>query len=187
MHVITHFLVGWMVANAASLSRRERAVVALAGVVPDLDGLGIIAELLTRDSARPLLWWSEFHHVLGHNLGFALLTAGVACALSSRRWTTTGLALASFHLHLLGDLAGSRGPEGYQWPIPYLLPFSDAWQWTWSGQWELNAWPNIALTTAALAAALILAWRRGFSPLELFSVRGDRALVETLRARLPRG
>ncbi len=27
------------------------------------------------------------------------------------------LVLFSFHLHLLGDLVGARGPDGDQWPI----------------------------------------------------------------------
>ena len=71
MSPITHFLLGWTVASAApSLNRRERAVVTIAGVIPDIDGLGIVAEILTRNSERPLNWWSEYHHAL-HNIGFA--------------------------------------------------------------------------------------------------------------------
>jgi len=31
---------------------------------PDLDGLGIIPELLTRNSSHPLLWFSLYHHSL---------------------------------------------------------------------------------------------------------------------------
>jgi hypothetical protein len=78
---------------------------------------------------------------------------------------------------------GSRGPDGFQWPVPYLLPFSDAWQLTWSGQWALNGWPNFALTIALIALALRLAWRRGYSPLELVSLRADARVVEALRER----
>jgi hypothetical protein len=68
---VTHYLLSWMVANSAKLARKERAVVTLAGVAPDLDGLGIVPEWLTRNSAHPLNWFSEYHHTLGHNLGFA--------------------------------------------------------------------------------------------------------------------
>ena len=96
---------------------------------------------------------------------------------------TAALVGVSFHLHLLCDLVGARGPEGEQWPIPYLLPFSRAWDLTWSGQWALNAWPNFVLTLAALAATLFWAWKRGYSPLEIFSTRADRALVAALRRR----
>ncbi len=184
MNPVTHFLVGWMVANSAPLSRRERAAVALAGVVPDLDGLGAPIEVLTRNWERPLTWFSQYHHTL-HNLTFGVAVAGVSFLVATRRWKTAALAFLSFHLHLLCDLAGARGPDGHQWPIPYLLPFSRAWEWTWSGQWELNAWPNFLITGALLLATFYLAWRRGFSPLEILSSRADQAFIRTLHARFP--
>ena len=185
MSPVTHFLVGWVAANAAKLNRRERAVVTIAGIIPDADGFGIVAEIATRDSAHPLMWWSEYHHVLGHNIGFCLLVTAAGYALASRRTLTASLAFLSFHLHLLGDLFGARGPDGEQWPIPYLSPFSAAWQWTWSGQWALNGWPNLVITAAMLATTLWLAWRRGYSPLEMLSSRADKALVAALRQRFP--
>lgn len=185
MSPITHFLAGWAVASSAELNRRERMMVALAGVIPDIDGAGLVAEVLTRHSTHPLNWWSEYHHVLGHNLGFALLVAGLAGVFARRHWLTAFLVFASFHLHLAGDLIGARGPEGEQWPIPYLLPFSRAWELTWSGQWALNAWPNIVLTAILLALALRLAWKRGYSPLEIVSRRLDECVVQTLRSRFP--
>jgi LexA-binding, inner membrane-associated putative hydrolase len=181
MSPVEHFLIGWVVANSATLNRSERAAVTIAGVIPDVDGLGLVAEVATRNSARPLLWWSEYHHVLGHNIGFCLLVTAVGFALATRRWLTAALVCVSFHLHLLCDLIGARGPDGDQWPIPYLSPFSSAWQWTWSGQWALNAWPNLLVAAMALAMTLYLAWKRGFSPVGTFlvasgqSVRGDLA------------
>src|SRR5260370_38133837 len=60
------------------------------------------------------------------------------------------LALVAFHLHLLEDLVGSRGPDGFNWPIPYLFPFSTRCIWTWGGQWKLHAWPTMPLTMALL-------------------------------------
>jgi hypothetical protein len=183
MNPVTHFLVGWVVANSADLNRRERAAVTIAGVIPDVDSVGIVAEKLTIGSDRPLLWWTNYHHVISHNLGFALLVAGVVFLISERKWMATSLALLSFHLHLLGDIVGARGPEGYQWPIPYLLPFSNAWEITWQGQWAINAWPNFVVTGVALAITFFLAWKRGFSPLEMISSAMDKAFVRTLRAR----
>ena len=93
------------------------------------------------------------------------------------------LALVSFHLHLLGDIVGARGPDGDQWPIPYLLPFSHTWQLAWPGQWELNAWPNFLITILLLSLAFHLAWRRGHSPLELVSTRANGEFVTALRDR----
>ncbi len=187
MSPITHFLVGWAVANVGGLDRRERAVVAIAGVIPDLDGLGVIADFLTRSSAHPLNWWGEYHHVLAHNLTFALVVTAAGWVLAKRRWLTAALALASFHLHLLGDLVGARGPEGEQWPILYLMPFTRRVGWIWSGQWALNAWPNFVITGLLLLAAFYLAWRRGFSPLEMVSSVADRAFLSALRKRFPQG
>jgi inner membrane protein len=92
-------------------------------------------------------------------------------------------AFVSFHLNLLEDLVGSRGPDGFGWPIPYLFPFSSRWTWTWGGQWELNAWPNVALTGALVCVTIWIAVTRGFSPVELFSRRADRAVIASLRKR----
>jgi len=157
--------------------------VALAGVVADLDGLGVIAEIGTRGSARPLAWFSDYHHVLGHNVGAALVVMALAVCLARRRLLVAALSGFAFHLHLLGDVLGGRGPDGYAWPVPYLLPFSDAWQIAWSGQWALNAWPNFAITGGALALAFLVAWKKGISPLEIVSSRANAALVAALRRR----
>jgi inner membrane protein len=179
MNPITHILTGWCLAEAVpGLSKREKGLITVAAVAPDFDGLGIVAELATRNTAHPLLWWTEYHHVLGHNLLFACLAA-----LGARRLLAAALIFAAVHLHIVCDLIGSRGPDDYQWPIPYLWPFSAQPQLTWSGQWYLNAWPNIAVTLALLAATFYLAWRRGYSIVGLVSSRADAAFVERLRIR----
>ena len=186
MSPITHFFMGWAVANSApSLTKRERAFVTWASVITDIDGLGIIPERLTQNSSHPLNWWSDYHHVLGHNLGFALLVSAIAAIFARQKIKTTLLVFVSFHLHLLADLVGARGPDGDQWPIPYLLPFSRQLQLTWPGQWALNAWPNMAITAVLILIAVALARRRGFSPLEMFSQKADSVFVAALRARFP--
>jgi inner membrane protein len=184
MSPVTHFLSGWVLANCARLDPKDRAIVTLACVVPDVDGLGIVPEWLTRSSAHPLLWFTLYHHSL-HNLAFGLVVMAIAAALATDRWETSLLAFVSFHVHLIEDVMGSRGPDGYQWPIPYLRPFSKAVQLTWTGQWRLDAWQNIVITIALLCVTLWLAWRRGFSPLEMISERADAAFVRTLRQRFP--
>jgi len=185
MSPVTHFLSGWVLANCARLDRGDRAIVTIACVAPDVDGLGIFAELLTRNSAHPLQWFTLYHHSL-HNLAFALLVTAIAVLLSQRRWVTGSLAFLSFHLHLFEDVLGSRGPDGYQWPIPYLSPFSHALQLSWRGQWRLDALQNILFTIVLLITTMWLAWRRGFSPLEMISRKADTAFVRALRQRFPR-
>ena len=80
MSPVTHFFSGWVLANCANLSRKDRALVTLACVIPDIDGLGIIPEILTRNSAHPLLWFTLYHHAL-HNLAFRL--GGHCCGICS--------------------------------------------------------------------------------------------------------
>lgn len=175
MSPVTHFLSGWVFANCFRLNRRERAVVTLASVVPDIDGLGIVPELLTRNSNHPLLWFSEYHHSL-HTLAFSAVVSLLAVAVT-KRWSVAALVFLSFHLHLLEDLIGSRGPDGDQWPIPYLKPFSERLQLVWHGQWALNGWQNYVVTIALLVAALWIARKKGVSPVEIFSKDADRAVV----------
>jgi hypothetical protein len=208
MSPVTHFFAGWMLAavfpngKPTTLSRREKTLVVAAAVAPDLDGLGIVPELLTRHSAHPLLWFTQYHHSL-HTLAFALVVTFAAFLISvhasgtnrqlvpshglrtSHPGTTALLVFLSFHLHLLCDLVGARGPDGYQWPIPYLLPFSKALQLTWHGQWALNAWQNFLITGVLLIATLWIAWKHGSSPVELASARWNHELVEALRRRAP--
>ncbi|SRR5579871_335517 len=186
MSPVTHFLTGWVFANCARLDRRDRAIVTLASVVPDVDGLGIVPELLTRNSAHPLLWFTLYHHSL-HTLAFSLFITAIAFLLATQRLKTGMLALLSCHLHLFEDLIGARGPDGYQWPIPYLMPFRSEPQLIWHGQWMLNAWPNFVITIVLLMITFWLAWRQGFSPLEMISTKWDSAFVNVLRSRFPRG
>jgi membrane-bound metal-dependent hydrolase YbcI (DUF457 family) len=173
---------GWALAQFLE-ERRDRAIVAIAAVIPDLDGLGAVPELLTRNSPHPLLWFSNYHHLLTHNVWAALCTTVVALLLARRRAATALFTLLSFHLHLLGDLMGSRGPDGYSWPIKYLYPFS-AREWNWSGQWQLASWQNLIVTLGlmAIAAAVVVVKRR--SPAEMFSASADAAVVNAVQTRL---
>jgi inner membrane protein len=208
MSPVTHFFTGWLLASASpALTKREKILVVTAAVVPDIDGFGLVPELLTRNSAHPLLWFSLYHHSL-HNLAFALFCTVVAFFIASRPnatnhnhpastqpssthasstqpWLTAGLVFISFHLHLLCDLLGARGPDGYQWPIPYLKPFSNALEFSWHGQWALNGWQNFLFTGLLLVTTFWLAWKNGSSPVELFSPSANQAFIHTLRQRLP--
>ena len=181
MNPVTHLLIGWSIANTCNINRRERAFVTITGVIPDLDGAGIIWDFVTFDKYPSL--YVKYHHVLGHNILFGILLCLSAFCFSRRRVVTALLVFFSFHIHLLGDMAGSMGPDGYQWPIPYLLPFSNAWQLAWSGQWGLNAWPNFAVTFITGLIMFYIAWKRGISPLEMFSVKTNNAFVLALRNR----
>lgn len=181
MSPITHLLLSWTVAEAAPLPRRDRALVTLAGLAPDLDGAGILLDWAV--GRHPGVGaYATYHHVLAHNLLAGCGLALLVFALARRRAWAAALSLVTFHLHLLGDLLGSGGPGGSLWSLSYLYPFSQRTS-TWSGQWELNAWPNLLLTALLLTWVFAVALRRGRTPLELLSARADARVVACLRAR----
>lgn len=186
MSPITHLLTSWVIANIPkNLSRRDMLLVTIAGVAPDVDGLGAVAEMATINTSHPLLWFTEYHHSM-HCVTFCALICALTAAFAQRKTVATVLAAAAFHVHLLCDIIGARGPDGYDWPIPYLLPFSQTSRFAWSGQWQLNAWPNIAITLALLLITFWLAWRRGYSIISLVSQRADEIFISTIRRRFPR-
>lgn len=183
MSPITHLLISWSVASSFKIEKKDRSLATIAGVAPDIDGIGIVFDLFSKGDGRTLDFWSTYHHTLCHNIGFGILLTIIAFLSASRRWLTLGLVLLCFHLHLLCDILGSRGPDGNQWPIPYLEPFSNAWQLYWTGQWSLNAWPNFAITIAAICFILYQAKMLGISPLELISPKANHRFIETIRNR----
>lgn len=188
MNPISHLLVGWTLSEEARCEPHDRAIVTWAGVVPDIDGLTMVPDFLNRWLGRTETdYYFRYHHVLTHGLPAALLTTAVAAALGGRKVKTAVLAFASFHLHLLGDLVGSRGPTaGDVWPVGYLEPFSSKLTFAWSGHWPVNDWRNIVLTLVLLALVFIRAIKHGYSPVGFFSGRADSVFVATLRARFVR-
>ena len=67
--------------------------------------------------------------------------------------------------------------------MPYLLPLSNAWQWIWEGQWVLNSWQNLLITFSVMGTSFYLAWKTGYSPLEMVSAKADKSFIATLRNR----
>lgn len=185
MNVVTHALASWAVAAETQLTRRDRALVTWAGVAPDLDGLGLLVDFATRTLGLPETnFYQDYHRLYGHGLPAALAFVALVALTGVHRWRAAIAAVVTVHLHLLFDVLGSRGttPDDL-WGIAYLAPFSDAWTWSWSGQWPLVSWQNTAITVLLVLLALFLAVRRGVSPAELFHKASDERVVATLRAR----
>ena len=181
MSPLTHGLVSWLTAETVPLSKRDRGWVALAGLLPDLDGAGILVDFATGTSPSAGLY-AAHHHVLGHNIFVGAALALGAGLWAQRRVACAVLAFLSFHLHLLGDLVGSAGPGRSLWTLSYLHPLSSR-PFVWEGQWELNAWPNLAITALSIVVVGFVAVRRGRTPLEWIWPRGDARLVSALRSR----
>lgn len=182
MNPVTHLLISWSLASAFSFDRKDRIIVSAAGVAPDMDGIGLLWDGAVSQPEHPLALWSRFHHVIGHNLAFGLFLAVITCLVATRRIAACAAVLIAYHLHLLCDLLGSRGSDEI-WSIPYLLPFSDSWNFAWSRQWPLASWQNFLITAGLMIFVFHQAWKRGISPLELFSPRANEIFVAALRAR----
>lgn len=171
MNPIVHAELSWL-AGVRLTERRDRVLVMLAGVVPDVDGLSLLGGIEA---------YAKWHHVLTHGLVAAVVVALSFGALARRRLVVGALSFGAFHLHLLCDLAGS-GPG---WPITYLAPFSRA-ETMWSGQWNLASWQNSVIGLAATLLVLACALPFGRTLVEVFSVKVDSKVVAALRARFGR-
>jgi hypothetical protein len=138
----------------------------IAATVPDLDGLGIV---LGRH------YYERYHHVLGHNLTFALITTFALTAFSRRRILGCLAYFGLFHLHLLMDYYGS-GPG---WGISYWWPWRHGAGYWWINPhpWEFYSWQNITAAYALLGWTLAIAYFRRRTPLEALMPELDRKLV----------
>lgn len=165
-----HLLFSWLSGVNIFKNRRERRLVAVAGVAPDLDGLGLIIDKLSGTTS----YFNEYHHYFGHSIFSAIVIASFASVLAGRqKLMVWGAAFFVVHLHILCDIAGSKGADGHQWPIYYLYPLYPSYGVTWEHQWELNAWQNIIIMVLLLLLCGYYAATKNISFLEIFSVRLD--------------
>jgi hypothetical protein len=183
MSPLTHLLASWVVAVHTTDNPRDTRLVALAGLAPDLDGLGIFVDWTNQLLGRPETdYYHIYHHWSGHGLPAALIISGVLAVFAKQRWRVFALAFAMFHLHLLCDLAGSRGPSlNDLWPIYYFGPFRYRPMWQWSHQWQLDGWQNHAITWALLIWAIWIALKKGQSFFGVFSRHFDSIFVAVIR------
>lgn len=185
MSPITHFMGSWLVASATMDNPRDRRLVTLAGIIPDADGLGIIVDVLkslVTGQEPAFTYYQRFHHLWLHGWPGALLVAVLLASLGRQRLRVGFWCLVVFHLHLLCDLAGSRGPSPADlWPICYGEPLFRLPIWFWKGQWKLDGWQNLSLSLILLALMLWLATKQGRSFVEIFSGRWDAVFVGTLQ------
>ncbi len=171
MNPIVHGELSWLLAQSLE-RRRDRVLVTVAGLAPDLDGL----TLLAGEDA-----YARWHHLLTHGAVAAAVTTAAVFAASRQRVRAALLALAAFHLHLACDLVGS----GAGWPIYYLGPFDER-AVGWAGAWDLASWQNSVIGLLATLACLGCALWKGRTVVEVLSPRGDAAVTATVLRRFGR-
>src|SRR6267142_1016161 len=175
----THLFASWLVAAKTTDNARDCRLVTLAGILPDADGLGLIADVVTPWlGLKPTHYYIRYHHYLLHGLFGAVVIALLMATFARHRWRVALLSLLVFHLHLLCDLLGSRGPSPEDlWPIFYFGPFDKEPMWLWKGQWPLEAWRNRIFTVVLFGIALWFAPQKGYSVAGVFSQRLDAVVV----------
>ncbi|HYV35318.1 MAG TPA: metal-dependent hydrolase [Gemmataceae bacterium] len=178
----THALIGWCTANVVPLTRRDRLLVFLGGMLPDLDGLGV---LLSSDA------YFRYHHILCHNLLGCLVWALAPALFARDRLRCVTLTVLNWHLHLACDYFGSRGPWNTPpWVLPYFYPFIGGWSggefvgpaWYWNPwQWPLNSWANTLVTVAGIVGWVYIAVRLDRTWFEFVWRRLDVEVCQMLR------
>ena len=168
MNTLHHLLFASALANGVSRSRRERRILMLAAIVPDLDG----ATFWNRDL------WETVHHTFGHNVFFAGAVAGTAYALGRtgrRARLAMWSAVSIVGLHYGLDLAISG-----TWPFRPLWPASqfDANLGNFvNDSARLDWWLRVPIqyTLVVIAIALLVRTyrRHGRTALELVSYKLD--------------
>jgi inner membrane protein len=178
-----HLLTSWILANQFEPNQRGRRLIAIAGVIPDIDGVGLVADVLTHDRTE---YYATYHHLLAHNLLFGLVVSGVAVLLvKTNKVRVFLLSLIAFHLHLVFDLMGSGGADGFRWPIHYLYPFAPNLELSWSGQWVLNGWQNLSILAVLFVWAISVSVNLRRSFLEVISAKLDQQVFHAINKRWP--
>lgn len=127
-------------------------------------------------------FYHQFHHVLCHGWPAALVLCSLLAAFGKDRWRVLAFCLVTFHLHLLCDLLGSRGPSlSDVWPINYGEPLFRHPIWIWRAQWRLDGWQNGVLFVLLFAGALRRSVRFGHSFAEVLGPKADETFVRVLR------
>lgn len=167
MWVVGHGQVGWFLARGARLTARDRKLVTVAAMLPDLDGLSILGGYD--------LYYSG-HHVWLHNLWAALAFSIGAAALGSRRGIVFVLSLLAVALHVLSDGFGLLA-------LAPLWPASNWVFWPNDERYWVAAIGEVLVPALLLWAQVALARREGISILELLPARAEEWLRHRWRER----
>lgn len=113
INTIDHIQVGWICGHLGDFDRRERRILMLASLAPDIDGLFLAAYW------NPELF-NSLHHTFGHNLFYPVAIGAIAAAFARRRRGKMFLlGILMVLLHYIVDMLTAA-----DWGIPFFWPFS---------------------------------------------------------------
>ena len=82
-----HLLASWVIAAKTTDNARDCRLVALAGILPDLDGLGVIADSVTQALGwKKTFYYAQYHHYLLHGAFGAILITALLVLFAKRKW-----------------------------------------------------------------------------------------------------
>ena len=164
MNPIVHGMLAWIIAVLFVRELRDRRLVVVAGVIPDIDAILLLV-------SEDLFY--QYHHTLGHSFVFGIPLALLFCAHAKNRVRVLLGSLGTFSVHLIADYFGSN------WPIPLLYPLSDI-ELTSAGYISYQTMYGVInplVTGIAFILIFIIIWSKERSPFEFLSASLDRKLV----------
>jgi hypothetical protein len=108
MSPLIHLVTAWVIAIIFSSKLKDRRIIVLCGIIPDIDGVFILfsTELFIR-----------YHHGFGHSYIFGIPLILILSYFSSEKLKTILFSIISFSSHLILDIIGT------DWAINPLYPF----------------------------------------------------------------
>src|SRR4051794_34063942 len=101
MFPLTHLLASWVIAAKTTDNPRDCRLVTLAGILPDADGLGLVADIVTpRLGLTPTHYYIRYHHYLLHGAFGAVVIALLMTAFARKHGRVALLSLVTVHLHI---------------------------------------------------------------------------------------
>jgi inner membrane protein len=168
MQVFAHAGIGWILAEAGRGDRRFRQAVFLAAVIPDIDGLSLLAGLEA---------YSTYHDRITHSVPFAVLVSLIGAAFCHRhRAKVVVFTQLAFFSHILGDYFLSG------WPIALWFPFGRTEIMSAHALW-LGHPVNHVLNAVSVACMIWMGWRFKRTPFEVVSASLDQRVCNLLFRR----
>ncbi len=168
MSPIIHLITAWLIAMFFAIELKERRIVVLAGIIPDIDGAFILFNFEA---------YLEYHHTFGHSyvfgIPFILITAFLFLDNIKLKLKVSLIALLGFTSHLVLDMIGS------DWPVSLLYPLSREGYCIFPSipneiiYWVIN--PVYAIIVVSLMAWII--YKKERSPIEFISQKFDRIMT----------
>ncbi len=166
MSPLHHLLIAWLIANIVETDAQTRRFVLVMGLISDIDGF-------------PVLFSDElflaYHHTFSHTLVFGIVIAAIFIVFVKKRLLGFSLFVLAFVTHLGGDIVGS-------WGVPVFAPFiPDVYSLSTIVSVDVMygiIYPVVQVLVWIGTLAILIFKKR--TPMEFFSVRWDRILVNFL-------